>query len=78
MQTRAGEPANFLVAPAPTLAPDCFFQEAPAPAPDFFSQAAPARVPGIFFQVAPALASRGKKKPAPAPDYLQNIFFPAN
>ena len=33
--SRAGEPANFLAAPAPAPAPDFFFQAAPAPAPGF-------------------------------------------
>ena len=63
--SRAGEPANFLAAPAPD-----FFQAAPAPAPDFFSQAAPALspAPGFFFK---RLRFQGAKntrlRPAPAP-----------
>ena len=58
---RAGEPANFLAAPAP--APHFFFQAALAPG--FFSKAAPAPAPGIFFRATPAPAPRGQKHPAP-------------
>ena len=65
---RAGEPADFLAAPAPEF----FFQAAPDPD---FSQAAPG--PGTFFGAAPA--PRGQIKPAPAPDYrlsLAKYSFP--
>ena len=65
MYVRAGEPANFLAAPAP----DFFFKRLRLsvfadPAPDFFFQATPA--PG-FFQAAPAQRSQKHLAPAPTP-----------
>ena len=71
LKIRAGEPANFLAAPAP----DFFFKRLRLLI--FFSQAAPA--PGFFFRAAPAPAPRGQNtrlRPARAP--WQNILFPAN
>ena len=64
--SRAGDPANFLAAPAPA-----FFQAAPAQAPasDFFPKRL--RLLVFFFRAAPA--PRGPKKPAPAPDYWLSL-----
>ena len=69
IKTRAGEPVNFLAAPAP--APDFFFQAAPAP--DFF----PKRLRLlVFFRAGPGLALGPAPAPAPAPDYWQIFFSP--
>ena len=68
---RAGEPENFLAAPAPNF----FFKRLRLL---IFPQAAPA--PGIFFERLDS-GSKGLKNPAPAPDYwlsLAKYSIPAN
>ena len=69
VNTRAGEPANFLAAPA----------LAPAPAPDFFFKLlrdfCPKRLRLLVFFFE---RLRLQKKTAPAPDYWLNILIPAN
>ena len=70
--SRAGEPANFLAAPAPY-----FFSSGSGSDSGswFFSQAAPA--PCIFFKrLRLQWAKNTRLRPAPAP--WQNILFPAN
>ena len=75
LSSRAGEPANFLAAPAPAPAPDIFFQAAPAPG--FYSKRLRLRLLVFFLE---RLRLQGAKNtrllPAPAP--WQNILFPAN
>ena len=68
---RAGEPANFLAAPAP--APDFFFQAAPAP--DFFPKRLRLRLL-VFFSSGSGSGSKGTK--TPSSDRLRllgKIFF---
>ena len=74
--TRAGEPVNFLTAPAPD-----FFQAAPAPGIFFLAAPAPrgqkkqAPAPGIFFRAAPVPAPRGQKKRLRLLVKFGKIFF---